>query len=181
MDGQLAAAWVQAGAAIATFIAAGLAVWATFQAPKRAAEIAENLRRTNDWIDSERRSKAYILETMLRHRGSIIHADAVSALNLIDIVFIDVPEVREAYQQYWNSTAELTPWELKVERYNTIIERIVRHLGMSDRIKASDIQRSYHPVGHAKYAQVQNAEIEERWEKYFNPDGSPKRKSPPRR
>ena len=170
------AAWIQAGAAVATFMAACVAVWATFKAPKRAAEIAEQLRRTNDKADSERRSKAFILETLLRHRASIIHADAVNALNLIDIIFIDVPEVREAYQQFWNATAEPTPWELKVERYNTIIERIVRHLGMNDHIKASDIQRSYHPMGHAKIAQVQTAEMEEMWDRHFNADGTPRAK-----
>ncbi|MCC4295013.1 DUF6680 family protein [Brevundimonas aurantiaca] len=168
------AAWVQAIAAIATFGAACVAVWATFSAPKRAAEIAEELRRTNDRIDAERRSQSYILETLLRHRGNIIHGDAVNALNLIDIVFMNALDVREAYQQFWNATAEPTPWELKVERYNTIIERIIRHLGMSDHIKASDIQRSYHPVGHAKFAQVQNAEMDVRWKWYFNEDGTPK-------
>ena len=169
-------AWVQAVAGVATFFAACLAVWATFQAPKRAAELAENLRRGNDKADSEQRSKAYVLETLLRHRASILHPDAVNALNLIDIVFIDVIDVREVFQQFLNSAVEQSPFELKIERYNIIIERIVRHLGMNDRIKASDIQRSYHPVGHAKIAQLQTAEMDERWEKYFNPDGSAKKK-----
>jgi hypothetical protein len=173
---EIGAAWIQAAASVATFVAACVAVWATFQAPKRAAEIAEALRRANDRADSERKSKYYILETLLRHRASILHNDAVNALNLIDIVFIDVSEVREAYQQFWNATAEPSPWELKLERYNTIIEKIVRHLGMNEHIKASDIQRSYHPVGHAKIAQIQTAEMEARWEWYFNDDGTPKKK-----
>ena len=181
MTNEIGAAWIQAVAAVATFGAACVAVWATFKAPKRAAEIAEGLRRTNDRADSERRSKAFILETLLRHRASIIHADAVNALNLIDIIFIDVAEVREAYQQFWNSTAEPSPMELKIERYNTIIERIVRHLGMNDHIKASDIQRSYHPVGHAKVAQVQMAEMEEQWGRHFNTDGSPRKRKLPTR
>lgn len=171
---EIGAAWIQAGAAVATFLAACVAVWATFKAPERAAAIAEQLRQANDKADSERRSKAFILETLLRHRASIIHADAVNALNLIDIIFIDVPDVREAYHQFWNATADPNPAELRVERYNAIIEKIVRHLGMSEKIKASDIQRSYHPVGYAKVAQLQMAEMEERYEHFFNEDGTAK-------
>ena len=51
---------------------------------------------------------------------------------------------------------------------------------VNDHIKASDIQRSYHPIGHAKVAQVQTAEMEEMWDKHFNADGTPRVKKPRR-
>lgn len=169
-----AAAWIQATAAVATFLAACCAVWATFDGPKRAAELAEKLRRKNQQIDAQLLEKHQILKTLMTYRGVMISQEAVNALNLIDVAFVDAPEVREAYQQFWNSTAEQTAWELKVERYNAIIERIVRHLGTSDLIKTSDIQRTYHPDLHAKLNQVQMAELDLRWAELFNEDGSPK-------
>jgi hypothetical protein len=51
---------------------------------------------------------------------------------------------------------------------------------MNDHIKASDINRSYHPIGHAKIAQVQTAEMEEMWDNHFNADGTPRANKPRR-
>ncbi|MEE2916503.1 MAG: DUF6680 family protein [Pseudomonadota bacterium] len=137
---------VQAISAVLTFLAASCAVWATFRAPKLAAEFAEKLRADSQKDDEERRLKLWILTTLMQNRAAIAGPNAVSALNLIDIVFSDAVEVRQAWKHFL-SAAEEDPYSADriKERYLAICEKISRHLGLSDRIAVSDIQAVYYP------------------------------------
>ena len=55
--------WVQGVAAIATFFAAGLAVWAAFRGPELAAQFAEKLRVQNQASEQIRTAKLNVFAT----------------------------------------------------------------------------------------------------------------------
>ena len=139
---------IQAVAAVSTFLAACVAVWATFRAPKTAAYFAETLRSTNERIEESRRLKLFVFTTLMQFRSQIASYNSVAALNLIDVVFMDSKEVREAWRDFHLSTAA-TPFVMAttVERYHAIIEKISRDLGLNQEITISDIRQSYYPKG----------------------------------
>lgn len=142
---------IQAFAAGATFLAAVLAVWATFRAPKLAAQFAERLRVEGQKGEEERRLKVQVFTTLMQNRAQIAGSNAVSALNVIDVVFCESPEVREAWRHFRLATDE-QPYsaEKVVERYLSIIEKMARDLGLARSITISDIQACYYPekLGH---------------------------------
>jgi hypothetical protein len=66
----------------------------------------------------------------MKCRAQILHADAITALNLIDVAFVDSGDVRTAYRSFLEATAmEPTPATTIIERYHVIIEKIARKLG----------------------------------------------------
>lgn len=158
---------VQAIAAVATFFAACLAVWASFRAPKLAAKFAEELRTASARADEQRRQKMLIFATLLQNRAHIAHPDCVSALNFIDIVFIDDREVRDALVHFRAATdANPASVERTIERYLSIIEKMARNLGLSDRVTISDIQNYYYPIGLGELHEAERLEVRERLERH---------------
>jgi hypothetical protein len=154
---------IQAVAAVATFLAACVAVWATFRAPKVAAEFAEALRTATSRADEQRRQKLFIFATLLENRAHIVAPACVSALNLIDLVFIDDREVRDALVHFRSSTdGPASNAERTVERYLFIIEKIARNIGLSEKITISDIQTPYYPTGLSNVHEAERLELEER-------------------
>jgi hypothetical protein len=155
--------WVQAIAAILTLGAAGLAVWATFRAPKLAAEFAEKLRNDTQSIEEQRRMKLYILTTLMQYRGQISNYNSVSALNLIDLVFADSQEVRGAWKHFNQATAAV-PFsnETTMERYRQIINCIARDVGLNDKLSIQDIETAYFPKGLAELDEAMHLETQEK-------------------
>ena len=154
---------VQAVAAVATFLAACVAVWASFRAPRLAAQFAEQLRATSTIADEVRRQKYLIFATLLENRSHIAAANCVAALNLIDLIFIDDREVRSALAHFrvaaddQNSTDDR-----RVECFFSIIEKISRHLGLSEKITIADIRTRYYPTALATEHQVHQLELQQR-------------------
>jgi hypothetical protein len=141
---------IQALAAVMTFFAATLAVWATFRAPRLAAEFAENLRAGSQREAELRHQKLVILSNLMQYRSQMLHPNAIGALNLIEVVFVDSPEVRVASRHFHEETTkqnEAFSADRLRERYLGIIEKIARDMGLSDRITLTDIQNSYYPKG----------------------------------
>jgi hypothetical protein len=141
---------IQAVAAMLTFLAAALAVWATFRAPKVAAEFAERLRSDAQREVELRNQKLLIFANLMQFRAQMLHPNAVGALNLIDVVFADSPEVRIALRHFHEEAKksdEAFSGDRLRERYLSIIEKIARDMGLSEKITISDIQNSYYPRG----------------------------------
>lgn len=153
---------VQAVAAVATFLAACVAVWATFRAPSLAAEFAEGLRASSQQAEEERRLKLWIFSTLMQRRRMIVSHDAASALNLIDVVYRDSRDVRAAWRSFLQAACERPSSPEKiVERYHSILEKMALALGLSETISISDIHASYWPEGlgdqgEAEYLEVQD-------------------------
>ena len=172
------AAWEQAVAGMFTFGAAAWAVVAAYRAPRLAAEFADELRRLSAAEDAVRNEKQWILSTLMRYRGQMLHHDVVSALNMVEITFVDSMDVRDAYRQWWNTIeGGEHPFALRRERFYALIAAIVADIGLGRKLRASDIERAYYPNFVGKRIDVELAETERRWSELHNPDGTAK--SPP--
>src|SRR5208282_1748992 len=86
-------------AAIFSAVATGLAAFAAWSAPRAAAKLAESLRREGERHDALQRNKLQLLATLMQERAQIYSENGVHALNLIDVVFNDSREVREAWAE----------------------------------------------------------------------------------
>lgn len=163
---------IQAVAAVATFFAAALAVWATLRAPRLAAEFAERLR-FDAQRDSERRNqKLFIFANLMQYRAQILNPNAVGSLNLIDVVFVDCPEVRLAWRHFHEATmsgADFSSERVR-ERYLAIIEKIARNLGLSEAITISDIQSSYYPRGLGEVDEAAFLEVQDKLKRFRGPE-----------
>src|SRR5450759_5219819 len=85
--------------AIFSAIATGLAAYATWRAPTAAANLAESLRRDAEQQDQRQRQKLSVFATLMQERAQIHSENSVRALNLIDVVFNESREVREAWSE----------------------------------------------------------------------------------
>ena len=83
------AAWVQAGSAVLTLLAALVAVKAAYEAPRLAAEFSERLRAEADVRDA----KLDCLRRVIAFRGTPVSRDWAAALNEIPVTFTASPEV----------------------------------------------------------------------------------------
>ena len=109
--------------AIFSAIATALAAFATWRAPMSAAKLAEALRRDAERDSERRRQKLNVFSTLMEERAQIHSDNGVRALNLVDIVFSDSREVRDAWAELYAafSFKPLVP--------HVINERLIRLLG----------------------------------------------------
>jgi hypothetical protein len=91
----IAAVW----AAVATTwaaIATSRAVIATRKPPIDAARLAASLQENSE----RRRTKLWVFGTIMQNRQFLAEVDCVRALNLVEAVFHDAPEVRDSWAKY---------------------------------------------------------------------------------
>ena len=114
----------------------------------------------------------YVFTTLMQYRAAIISSDAVNALNLIDVVYLDAPEVRQAWADFSIATNQQphSPAAI-VERYNQIIERMVRHLGLNSSITIADIRNHYYPTGLGQRDEAAMLETEDKLKRFKQPEG----------
>lgn len=137
---------VQAVAAVATFLAACVAVWATFKAPERAALFAEKLRETTVKAERAENARMSIFTTMMEYRGHIASIENVRVMNLIDVTFSDRPMVRQAWRHFNDETLRQPADNSAIFRkYLEMLDTIASDLGMGGRITRSDIETVYYP------------------------------------
>jgi hypothetical protein len=86
-------------AAIFSAIATGFAAYATWQAPRAAAKLAESLRQDSERAQERQKKKVDIFTILMQERGEVYSEGAVKAFNLIDVIFYDCREVREAWAE----------------------------------------------------------------------------------
>src|SRR5712671_3170160 len=85
--------------AVFSGIATGLAAIATWRAPIAAARLAEALRRDGERHNERQRQKLHVFASLMQERAQIHSENGVRALNLIDVVFNESREVREAWSE----------------------------------------------------------------------------------
>jgi hypothetical protein len=140
------AAWLQALAGFATFGAACVAVKASYDAPRRAAEFAENLRQETQKSERDRNLQMLVFTNLMQFRAQILNPTAVASLNVIEVAFREHKEVREAWRHFLEAASEQPAVAAKiVERYLSIIEKMARALGLSSDLSVKDIQNVYYP------------------------------------
>lgn len=158
-----AASWVQAGAALLTMLAAFAALLIARKAPRLAAEWGERLRTESEKHAERHKLKMTIFIALMKCRAQILHVDAIAALNLIDVAFVDSTDVRTAYRSFMEA-ANCDPSQPTtiIERYYVIIEKIAHELGLADRITVFDVRAGYYPIALGRLDEAALAEAEEK-------------------
>lgn len=103
----------------------------------------------------KRKEKMQILKVLMTQRFSVKNIEYVNALNLIDVVFVDSKNVRDAYKNLYNeygSTIDLNNennrqiFQEKIKKATTrLLEAIVKDIGYKDKITWDTLQEPYMP------------------------------------
>lgn len=140
-----------------TAVAAAIATW---RAPISAAELAERLRQAADRENDRRRHKLHVFATLMQERASIASLEGVRALNLIDVVFHDCREVREAWAELFLSydSARKLPSHIQEERLRKLLLEMAKIVELGDQLRTDDFGRVYYPTALAEEDYVRNLE-----------------------
>lgn len=132
--------------AIFSAIATGLAAIATWRAPKAAAKLAESLRRDAERHNERQRQKLSVFASLMQERAQIYSDSGVQALNLIDVVFNESRDVREAWSELFLAF-QMNPLVQHVidERLRKLLGAIAKDIGLSDELRNDDLGRVYYP------------------------------------
>lgn len=132
--------------AIFSAIATGLAAIATWRAPTAAAKLAESLRRDAERHDERQRQKLSVFASLMQERAQIYSDNGVRALNLIDVVFNESRDVREAWSELFLAF-HMSPLVQHVidERLRKLLSAIAKDIGLSDELRNDDLGRVYYP------------------------------------
>jgi hypothetical protein len=97
----------------------------------------------------------------MRHRAELMAPDARAAINLVDVAFDDVLEVKEARQLFMEA-ANADPFHATtiVERYHHLIEAVARALSLQ--VSGKDVRLGYYPVAVSKLDEAAIADAEEK-------------------
>jgi hypothetical protein len=87
-----------------------------------------------------------ILATLMQERGQIYSETSVRALNLIDLVFNDSREVREAWAELYLAFSMKPMFDHVIdERLRKLLAAIAQNIGLSDALRNDDLGRVYRP------------------------------------
>lgn len=134
-------------AAFLSAVAATAAAVATWRGPISAARMAETLRRSAEVDADRRRFKLNVFAQVMQERAEIYSAEAVRALNSIDVAYSDSPTVREAWSelhQAFNSQPA-SPLHVLDERIRRLLREMANALGIGDTLRVDDFGRVYYP------------------------------------
>jgi hypothetical protein len=143
--------------AIFSAIATGLAAVATWRAPTAAAKFAEALRRDAERLNERQRQKLSVFATLMQERARVNSDDGVRALNLIDVVFNESRDVREAWSELFLAF-EMQPLIQHVvdERLRKLLGAIAKDIGLADELRNDDLGRVYFPNVQAQEQFIKN-------------------------
>ena len=97
-----------------------------------------------------RRAQLTLFGTLVGLRHDQGSSDAIRALNLIDVVFVDEPEVRNAWSRYYaflsdNNLDNPPGWAIRADRRLDLIMAMAAAVKWSGRISTADMLRTYSP------------------------------------
>jgi len=138
---------VSAIAAVASSIAAIVALIVVWRSPIAAAKYAENLRLRSEKQNEVRRQKLLIFSELMKARGIQINRESVAAFNLIDVIFIDSPHVKDAWAELYSGYNRLNNMHpsLVEDRLLKLLQAVADDLGLSEKIRSADFERYYYP------------------------------------
>lgn len=141
-------------------VATALAAYATWMGPRSAAKLAERLRRESEAVYEQRRLKLFVFTTLMQDRAMFTSADAVRALNLIDVVFKDATPVREAWAELFLTfdTKNNIPTHVQEERFRHLLRSMAADIGLGDGLRLDDFGRIYYPNALAEEEAVRRLE-----------------------
>ncbi len=137
---------------VCIMFATGFAAYAAWKIPTSAAMLAEQLRRESEKSGEVRKNKLSLFTTLMQERAEIYSVDGVRALNLIDVVFNDSHEVRDAWADLLAGfdTANNVPQYAQQERLRKLLAVMAKDIGLSDNLRIDDLGRVYYPTALAQ-------------------------------
>lgn len=118
--------------------------------------------------EQNRNDKMQIFKVLMTNRNLGWSIDSVHALNMIDIVFCDSPEVRNAWKSYYETLCIQNPTseqhiDIQNAQYN-LLNSIAADLGYKEHILWDAVQKPYIPQGMlnsiSQQAQFQSGQIQ---------------------
>jgi len=134
---------VAALAAFFSAVATGLTAWATIEGPKRAAKLADELRLRGEKDADRHRAKLHVFAVLMANRQSYWWGEPLQAFNLIDVVFNDCTDVREAWSDLFQSLRRDIPEHIRAEKLRLLLSAMSRELKLADELRVDDFGRVY--------------------------------------
>lgn len=147
-------------AAMASAVAAIVSLFVAWLAPTKAAALAEKIRTENERHNEVRRLKLYIFSELMKARGIQITRDSVSAFNLIDLVYKDSSDVRDAWAELYsgyNRHADV-PSAYIDQSLTKLLRVMAADLGLSSDLRSADFERYYYPNALAEEDRARSAQ-----------------------
>lgn len=121
------------------------------------------------WLQNrseKRKDKMYIFKTLMTSRIYGWTADSVHCQNIIDIVFADDKNVRNAWKDLYDKYCVQNPDETQLKKIENakyiLLEAMAISLGYKDKITWQTIQNPYIPDGIIQQIKSQN-QIQQAW------------------
>lgn len=148
MNATLLAAIAALGSAVAAFVS----LFVAWRSPKSAAAFAEELRSQNERTSEIRRLKLYIFTEIMKARGIQITRDSVGAFNLIDLVYKDNTDVRDAWAELYSGYNRIhnVPQAYIDQSLTKLLRAMAQDLGLSGDLRSADFERYYYPTALAE-------------------------------
>ena len=152
--------WIAVFSAVATFFAAvatAITAYAGFRGPVNAAKLASKLQD-----ESFRRNvKLNVFATIMQNRTTIADRECVKMLNIIDTVFHESREVREAWSDLHSSFNDQRLFQnpegsrIREDKLTSLLAAIAKDIGLWPSLSTSDLKRTYYPEYLAKEREIQ--------------------------
>jgi len=134
---------VAALAAFFSAVATGFTAWATIEGPKRAAKLADELKLKGDKDAEKQRAKLHVFAVLMANRQSYWWGEPLQAFNLIDVVYNDCKEVREAWSDLFQCFRRDIPEHIRAEKLRLLLSAMARDLKLADELRVDDFGRVY--------------------------------------
>ena len=115
------------------------------------------------WLQTrseKRKDKMHIFKTLMTSRVYGWTQESVYCLNIIDIVFADDREVRNAWKDLYDKYCVQNPDESQLKKIETaqykLLESMAVSLGYKDKVTWETIQNPYIPQGMLRQIEAQN-------------------------
>lgn len=120
---------------------------AVILSPIVAVLIGQYLQKRSE----KRKDKMQVFMTLMKTRAFAWNMDIVNALNVIDVVFSDNKDVRDAWKNHYSALCVSEPKENELKRIQDtkykLLEVMAKSLGYRDDINWEIIQSPYYPKG----------------------------------
>lgn len=131
--------------------------WATLVAVLLGPILAVFVTRFIDERRADRGRKMDIFRTLMRTRKLHVHVDHVAALNLIEIEFMDSPEVMKAWKAYLSNLSEELPpienrdrFEAAIKKKDSLLTKLLSEIAKTLKMSVEQIdilEGNYIPKG----------------------------------
>ena len=89
--------------------------------------------------------KIRIFHRLMAHRLNFTHPDAIAAMNLIDVVWVDSPSVRERWDSFHRVLDNYRFTRQQIDQqFFELLRAIAQDLGLSRKLKNADFARAYY-------------------------------------